>query len=198
VKHLKLFEEWSPNLGYNESEKEQLKTDYEKYVMSKDYIPNMIRDLFNKHMSGDWTNWKDIDGSPMKLDVTWEPEPFKDLAKQKGMVKKKEFNDVTYAGRLTLKSDFANTPIRYNGRGEAIAGGDYRMVLGERFDMILVQATKLLPLDLPPRGQMDDSSHGPISFRQIDNTYTLKQEFDKPNQYKAIFGLILDKVYLEI
>ena len=39
MKHLKLFEEWSPNLGYNESEKEQLKTDYEKYVMSKDYIP---------------------------------------------------------------------------------------------------------------------------------------------------------------
>jgi len=37
-KYIKLFEEWCPNLGYNESEKEQLKTDYEKYVMSRNII----------------------------------------------------------------------------------------------------------------------------------------------------------------
>jgi hypothetical protein len=79
-------------------------------------------------------------------------------------------------------------------------GGDYRAMLGERFDLILAEATKLLDnvLDLPYKGEMDDSSHGPISFRQVDNTYTLKQEFDRPHEYKAIFGLILDKVYLEI
>ena len=74
------------------------------------------------------------------------------------------------------------------------------MMLGERFDKILAEATKLLGnvVDLPYKGEMDDSSHGPISFREFNNTYTLKLEFDRPNEYKAIFGLILDKVYLEI
>ena len=74
------------------------------------------------------------------------------------------------------------------------------MMFGERFDKILAELTKLLDnvVLLPYKGEMDDSSHGPISFRQLDDTYTLKQEFDRPNEYKAIFGLILNKDYLQI
>jgi len=121
MKYIKLFEEWSPNLGYNESEKEELKKNYEKYVMDKDYIPKMIKDLIKKHLSERWHPHPTLD----MVEVTWEPEPFEELAKQKGIIKKKEFNDATYAGKLTLKSDFANTPIRYSGAGNPIAGGDY-------------------------------------------------------------------------
>jgi hypothetical protein len=166
--------------------------------MDKAYIPNIIRDLIKKHLS---EMWHDPHPYLNMVKVTWEPISLKELKQQNEYVKKqKKFNNVCYAGELTLKTDFANTPIRYSGAGNPIFGGDYRMMFGERFDKILAELTKLLDnvVYLPYKGEMDDSSHGPISFRQIDNTYTLKQEFDRPNEYKAIFGLILHKDYLQI
>jgi hypothetical protein len=201
VKHLKLFEEWSPNLGYNESQKEQLKTAYEKYVMSKDYIPNMIRDLFKKHLKGKFSDFKPE--NPFAIEISWEPVPFEQLKLKNNIPnKKKELYDVCFAGILTLNSPYARSHV-----------GDQRLVMGERFDKILAEATKLLPLDLPvPNNKPDywiknpevyDTSHGPKTFIELDNTYKRNQQYDDSysgtsTKYKASFALALDKVYLEI
>jgi|688.fasta_scaffold2656315_1 hypothetical protein len=47
------------------------------------------------------------------------------------------------------------------------------------------------------------TSHGPKTFIELDNTYTLNQQYDDSysgasTKYKASFALALDKVYLEI
>ena len=180
MKYLKLFESW------NGTQKEELKKNYEKYVMDKDYIPNIIRDLIKKHLSKEW--WDE--NSASSIDVKWEPIPFKELEYENRYKKNhKEFNNVCYVGELTLKTDFA--------RGSGA-------MLGERFDMILAKATKQLDevILLPYRGEMDDSSHGPISFRQLGNTYTLNQAFDTNGRvlprYMQIHGFILNKDYLQI
>jgi hypothetical protein len=209
VKHLKLFEKWSSNLGYNESEKEQLKTDYEKYVMSKDYIPNMIRDLFKKHLKGKFSDF-DNNGNAFAIEIRWEPVPFEKLKLRNNISnKKKEFYDVCFAGILTLNSPYARSY-------DSTAGGgfdDQRLLMGERFDKILAEATKLLPLDLPVPNNMPDywtknrevydTSHGPKTFIELDNTYKLNQQYDDSysgasTKYKASFALVIDKVYLEI
>jgi hypothetical protein len=206
-KYIKLFEEWCPNLGYNESEKEQLKTDYEKFVMSKDYIPNMIRDLLKKHLKGKFSDFEP--GNPFAIEIRWEPVTFEELKLKNNIPnKKKEFYDVCFAGILTLNAPFARHYDRTDGGGF----NDQRLVLSERFDKILAEATKLLPLDLPvPNNKPDywiknpkvcDTSHGPKTFIELDNTYTLNQQYDdsysRSTKYKASFALALDKVYLEI
>jgi len=202
LKYLELFEEWSPNLGYNESEKEQLKKDYEKYVMSRDYIPNMIKDLLKKHIKQEeFTDFRP--SNAFAIEIRWEPVPFEQLKLKNNISnKKKEFYDVCFAGILTLNSPFARS-----------LSGDQRPVMGERFDKILAEATKLLPLDLPVPNKIPeywrknrevyDTSHGPKTFIELNNTYTLGQQYDDSysgvsTKYKATFALVLDKVYLEI
>lgn len=149
MKYLKLFESFL--------DKDKLKEGYEKYVMSKDYIPNLIEKKIKEAFPY---------GSPIvdqiKFSVEWDPCPFDKLKSDMGLnlsSPNKHLIDVCVAGGLRIIADkyFTKKQDHYS---------DELAVIMERISWVLAKATKDLDgkLILPPQQYLDDSSHGPICF----------------------------------
>ncbi len=152
MKYLKLFE--------NFLDKETLKNSYEKYAMSKDYIPNLIEKNIEEAFP-----YNSLIADQIKFSVVWEPTPFDELInfkKEMGlnlMSPNSHLVDVCVAGRLQIIADkyFTVKQGHYS---------DELQVIRERIDWVLAKTTQDLQdkLFLAPRQYLDDSSHGPICF----------------------------------
>ncbi len=152
MKYLKLFESFL--------DKDKLKEDYEKFVMSKDYIPNLIEKKIEEAFPY---------GSPIrdqiKFSVEWDPVPFDELIKFNSDMglnlssPNSHLIDVCVAGCLRIIADkyFTQKQGHYS---------DELAVIGERIAWVLAEATEDLyeKLVLPPHQYLEDSSHGPICF----------------------------------
>lgn len=150
MKFLKLFESW------NESEKEELKKNYEEYVMNKDYIPNLMKEKIEESFGYNSPIIQQI-----KVDFKWEPIAFNELSEKNfGQSVVSNSSDVCVAGLLSTTFD----PF-YTKKGDHLS--DETAVINERMDSALVKATKELgsKLSLPYKSFLDNSgSHGPNCF----------------------------------
>jgi len=154
MKYLKLFESFL--------EKDTLKEEgYEKYVMSKDYIPNLIEKKIKEAFSG----------SPIldqiKFSVEWDPCPFDKLINLQNNGRMIQTTiDVCVAGGLRIIADkyFTQKQDQYAPYSDQYS--DELAVIMERISWVLAKATKDLDgkLILPPNRYLEDSSHGPICF----------------------------------
>jgi hypothetical protein len=152
MKHLKLFESFL--------DKEKLKEGYEKFVMSKDYIPNLIEKEIKEAFP---YNSPIID--QIKFSVEWKPIPFDKLINFKSNMglhlgsPNSHLIDVCVAGCLLIIADkyFTRKQDHYS---------DELAVIMERISSVLAKATQDLDgkLILPPSQYLEDSSHGPICF----------------------------------
>lgn len=165
MKYLKLFESFL--------EKDKLKEGYEKFVMSKDYIPNLIEKKIKKAFSG----------SPIldqiKFSVEWEPTPFDELKSDMGLnlaSPNKHLIDVCVAGRLRIIADKYFTHKQSQEHPFADHYSDELAVIMERISWVLAKSTQDLygKLILPPHQYLEDSSHGPICFlrNKTDRTHS--------------------------
>ena len=153
MKYLKLFESW------NETKKEELKKNYEKYVMDKDYIPNLIKEKIEESFGYNSPIIQQIE-----VDFKWDPIAFNELSEE-GYLHNTDLSDdsknnVCVAGILRTTFD----PF-YTKKGDHFS--DETAVINERMDSALAKATKELgsKLMLPYKSFLDNSgSHGPNCF----------------------------------
>jgi hypothetical protein len=159
MKYLKLFESFL--------EKDKLKEGYEKFVMSKDYIPNLIEKKIKEAFS-----YNSLILDQIKFSVEWEPTPFDELKSDMGLnlsSPNKHLIDVCVAGRLRIIADkyFIQKQDHYS---------DELAVIMERISWVLAKTTQDLDgkLILPPHQYLEDSSHGPICFlrNKTDRTHS--------------------------
>jgi len=151
MKYLKLFESFL--------EKDKLKEGYEKFVMSKDYIPNLIE----KKIKEAFSNSPILD--QIKFSVVWDPVPFDKLINFRNNMglnlasPNKHLIDVCVAGCLRIIADKYFT-VKQDHYSDELA------VIMERISWVLAKATEDLyeKLVLPPHQYLEDSSHGPICF----------------------------------
>ena len=151
MKYLKLFESFL--------DKDKLKEGYEKFVMSKDYIPNLIE----KKIEEAFSNSPILD--QIKFSVEWNPVPFDELINFRNNMgldlasPNSHLIDVCVAGRLRIIADKYFT-VKEDHYSDELA------VIMERISWVLAKATEDLnkKLVLPPRQYLEDSSHGPICF----------------------------------
>ena len=161
MKYLKLFESFL--------EKDKLKESYEKYVMSKDYIPNLIE----KKIKEAFPYGSPI-GDQIKFSVEWDPCPFDKLINARNNMglhlasPNNHLIDVCVAGGLRIIADkyFTQKQDHYS---------DELAVIMERISWVLAKATKDLygKLILPPNRYLEDSSHGLNCFlrNKTDRTH---------------------------
>ena len=222
MKYLKLFENWNE---ISDSVKEELKKNYEKYVMDKDYIPNLIKEKIEQSFPYNSPIIQQI-----KFDTKWDPITFNELSE----INSKLGNNSIYGPNL---SDFSNVCVAgllyitadkfFTRKGDHPS--DETAVINERIDSALAKATKELDgkLWLPPKSSLDNSgSHGlncfvrdkkvgtklPPSnwYNQISgikpNSANAPEWFknsgvwgNNPAHAKIVFGvwLVLDKTYCE-
>jgi hypothetical protein len=159
MKYLKLFESFL--------EKDTLKEEgYEKYVMSKDYIPNLIEEKIKKAFP---YNSPILD--QIKFSVEWEPTPFDELKSDHGLnlaSPNKHLIDVCVAGRLRIIAD------KYFTRKQDHFSDELAVIM-ERISWVLAKTTQDLDGKLIlPHQYLEDSSHGPICFlrNKTDSTHS--------------------------
>jgi hypothetical protein len=151
MKYLKLFESFL--------DKDKLKEGYEKFVMSKDYIPNLIE----KKIQEAFSNHPIL--HQIKFSVEWEPTPFDELIKFNSdmglnlLSPNSHLLDVCVAGCLRIIADKYFT-VKQDDYSDELA------LIMERISSVLAKATQDLngKLILPPSQYLEDSSHGPICF----------------------------------
>jgi hypothetical protein len=149
MKYVKLFENF---------DKETLKKDYERIVMSKDIIPNLIKNKIKEAF-----DYNSPIIHQIKFDVIWEPITFDELYKlnsNKSNLENEQLANVCVAGRLQIIADKFFTK-KYDSYSDEIA------VINERVDWVLSKSTEVLKkeLILPSNTHLDNTgSHGPNCF----------------------------------
>lgn len=206
MKYLKLFENWD----LNETQKEELKKNYEKYVMDKDYIPNLVKEKIKESFGYNSQIIKQI-----KFDFRWESIPFNKLSETRDKIRFSsmhhngpnisdvQWTNVCVVGVLRIIADqfFTQTNDGYP--------SDETAVINERIDSALAKATEELKSKflLPPKSSLDNSgSHGPNCFVRDKKDGLIAPRSMKPNPFASPYDkqiifttwLVLDKSYCEI
>lgn len=161
MKYIKPFENW------NETLKEKLKENYEKFVMDKDYIPNLIKEKIEESFGHNSPIIQQI-----KIDFKWEPIALVELSE---INSKLGFNTIRFNGYGPNLSNLSNVCVAgllsitfdqfFTRKGDHHS--DETAVINERIDSALAKATKEIGslLALPPNSLLDNSgSHGPNCF----------------------------------
>ena len=183
---------WKPILNemINPTQKEWLKNNYEKFVMDKDYISNLIKEKIEESLGYNSPIIKQ-----MKFDFNWEPIAFNELSETNS---KLAFNSghgpniSDFSAKVCAAGLLRITINKFLRKGDHLS--DETAVINERMDSALAKATKDIgsKLMLPPNSFLDNSgSHGPNCFvrdKKIGTTIDDK---------KIVFNiwLVLDKSY---
>jgi len=179
MKHIKLFEAF-------------ISENYEKYVMDKDYIPNLIKEKIKESFGYESPIIQQIDVS-----FDWEPIPFNELSDCRSKLRYNyseagwnvgpkisdvQWSNVCVAGLLRII--FEQFYTTKNGHHS-----DETAVINEKIDSALAKATKELKskLELPPDSSLDNSgSHGPNCFVRDRKKGT---ELPPDSWYNQIMGI---------